>query len=43
MPEYLHPGVYVEEIASVAPRVAAVGTGNAGFVGPTERVERRRG
>ncbi len=36
MPEYLHPGVYVEEGAPSAPRVATVGTGIAGFVGPTE-------
>jgi phage tail sheath protein FI len=36
MPEYLSPGVYVEEIAGPRP-IEGVGTSTAGFVGQTER------
>lgn len=37
MPEYLAPGVYVEEISSAPPPIAGVGTSTAGFVGVTSR------
>jgi phage tail sheath protein FI len=37
MPEYLAPGVYVEEIASGARPIEGVSTSTAGFVGGTER------
>ncbi|MGI9301129.1 MAG: phage tail sheath family protein [Gammaproteobacteria bacterium] len=37
MPEYLSPGVYVEEIASGPRPIQGVGTSTAGFVGLTER------
>lgn len=37
MPEYLAPGVYIEEVPSGPVPIAGVSTSNAGFVGPTER------
>lgn len=37
MPEYLSPGVYVEEIASGPRPIQGVSTSTAGFVGLTER------
>ena len=37
MPEYLAPGVYVEEISSGAKPIEGVGTSTAGFVGGAER------
>ena len=37
MPEYLSPGVYVEEVASGPRPIQGVGTSTAGFVGQTER------
>ncbi|HEX5838043.1 MAG TPA: phage tail sheath C-terminal domain-containing protein [Anaerolineales bacterium] len=37
MPEYLAPGVYIEEIATGAVPIEGVSTSTAGFVGPTER------
>ncbi len=37
MPEYLAPGVYVEEVSSGAPPIAAVGTTTTGMVGLTRR------
>jgi phage tail sheath protein FI len=37
MPEYLSPGVYVEEIATGPRPIEGVGTSTAGFVGQTER------
>jgi phage tail sheath protein FI len=37
MPEYLAPGVYVEEISSGARPIEGVGTSTAGFVGPAAR------
>src|SRR4051812_512998 len=37
MPEYLAPGVYIEEI-SIGPKpIEGVSTSTAGFLGPTER------
>lgn len=33
MPQYLSPGVYVEEVASAVQAIAGVGTSTAGFVG----------
>src|SRR5262245_56242752 len=33
MPQYLAPGVYVEEVESGAKPIAAVGTSTAGFIG----------
>jgi phage tail sheath protein FI len=36
MPEYLAPGVYIEEISGIRP-IEGVGTSTAGFAGPTER------
>ena len=33
MPEYLHPGVYVEEIPSGSKPIEGVGTSTAAFVG----------
>ena len=38
MPEYLSPGVYVEEVPPLARPIAGVGTSTAGFIGlvPTE-------
>jgi phage tail sheath protein FI len=36
MPEYLSPGVYIEEISGVRP-IEGVGTSTAGFVGQTDR------
>lgn len=37
MPEYLSPGVYVEEVDTGAVPIAGVGTSTAGFLGGTER------
>jgi phage tail sheath protein FI len=37
MPEYLAPGVYIEEVSSGAPPIAAVGTTTTGMVGLTRR------
>jgi uncharacterized protein len=37
MPEYLSPGVYVEEISRGPRPIEGVGTSTAGFAGPTER------
>ena len=37
MPEYLSPGVYVEEVPSGAKPIEGVGTSTAGFLGQTER------
>ena len=37
MPEYLSPGVYVEEISTGPKPIEGVSTSTAGFVGPTER------
>ena len=37
MPEYLSPGVYVEEIDAGPRPIAGVGTSTAGFVGVTDR------
>src|SRR5688572_5131200 len=37
MPEYLSPGVYVEEVASGPRPIQGVGTSTAGFVGQCER------
>lgn len=37
MPEYLHPGVYVEEVSSGVRPIEGVGTSTAGFVGLTSR------
>lgn len=33
MPQYLSPGVYVEEVASASQPIAGVGTSTAGFIG----------
>ncbi|ELZ19490.1 phage tail sheath protein FI [Natrinema limicola JCM 13563] len=37
MPEYLSPGVYVEEVDSGTKSVEGVSTSTAGFLGETER------
>src|SRR4051812_10141070 len=37
MPEYLSPGVYIEEIRTGPVPIEGVGTNTAGFVGQTER------
>lgn len=37
MPEYLAPGVYVEEVSSGIKPIEGVGTSTAGFIGLTER------
>lgn len=37
MPEYLAPGVYVEEVSSGPPPIASVGTTTTGMVGVTRR------
>jgi len=37
MPEYLSPGVYVEEVSSGSRPIEGVSTTTAAFVGPTER------
>lgn len=37
MPQYEHPGVYIEEIPSGAKPIEGVSTSTAGFVGVTER------
>jgi len=36
MPQYLAPGVYVEEVASSVQPIAGVGTSTAGFIGEVE-------
>jgi len=41
MPEYLSPGVYVEEVESGARPIEAVGTSTAGFVGQAPRLDAR--
>lgn len=41
MPEYLSPGVYIEEISTKAKPIEGVGTSTAGFVGETERGPQR--
>jgi phage tail sheath protein FI len=33
MPQYLHPGVYVEEVPPLARPIAGVGTSTPGFIG----------
>ena len=33
MPQYLHPGVYVQEVPSAVRPIAGVGTSTAGFIG----------
>src|SRR5580693_478028 len=35
VPEYLAPGVYVEEVSFSAPTIEGVGTTTTGFAGPT--------
>ncbi len=37
MPQYLAPGVYIEEVQTGPPPIAGVGTSTAGFVGVTRR------
>ena len=37
MPEYLAPGVYVEEVSTGPRPIEGVSTSTAGFVGETER------
>src|SRR4051794_14381690 len=37
MPEYLSPGVYVEELETGPPPIEGVSTSTAGFVGVTQR------
>ena len=37
MPEYLSPGVYVEEIEIGGKPIEGVSTSTAGFLGPAER------
>ena len=37
MPEYLAPGVYIEEISRGARPIEGVSTSTTGFVGQTER------
>ncbi|MGH7392796.1 MAG: phage tail sheath subtilisin-like domain-containing protein [Candidatus Rokuibacteriota bacterium] len=37
MPEYLHPGVYVEEVSSGVRPIEGVGTSTAGFIGVTAK------
>jgi phage tail sheath protein FI len=37
MPQYLSPGVYVEEVPSAARPIAGVGTSTAGFIGVVKR------
>ena len=37
MPEYLAPGVYVEEVSFRAKSIEGVGTSTTGFVGPTRK------
>lgn len=41
MPEYLSPGVYVEEVESGARPIEAVGTSTAGIVGKAPKVDAR--
>src|SRR5690606_24056223 len=41
MPEYLSPGVYVEEVESGSRPIEAVGTSTAGFVGQAPRLDAR--
>ncbi|HEY2960103.1 MAG TPA: phage tail sheath C-terminal domain-containing protein [Actinomycetota bacterium] len=40
MPEYLAPGVYVEEVPSAVRPIAGVGTSTAGFVGVSANITR---
>jgi len=37
MPEYSHPGVYIEEVSSGVRPIEGVSTSTAGFIGTTER------
>src|SRR5262245_15089458 len=37
MPEYLHPGVYIEEVSSGVRPIEGVSTSTAGFVGVTAK------
>ena len=37
MPEYLHPGVYIEEIERGPKPIEGVPTSTAAFIGETER------
>src|SRR5690349_1582355 len=37
MPEYLAPGVYIEEVSTGARPIEGVSTSTTGFAGPTER------
>ncbi|HKL83090.1 MAG TPA: hypothetical protein VJ879_11290, partial [Desulfobacter sp.] len=37
MPEYLAPGVYVEEVSFRSKSIEGVGTSTCGFVGPTRK------
>ena len=39
MPEYLSPGVYVEEVDTGAKPIEGVGTSTAAFVGFTEKAQ----
>ena len=43
MPEYLAPGVYVEETSFRAKSIEGVGTSTTAFVGPTRKGPFRRG
>ena len=38
MPEYLAPGVYVEEVPSAVKPIAGVGTSTAGFIGVSDNI-----
>lgn len=40
MPEYLAPGVYVEEVPSAVKPIAGVGTSTAGFIGVSANITR---
>jgi uncharacterized protein len=37
MPEYLHPGVYVQELPSATLPIEAVSTATAAFIGVTDK------
>ncbi len=43
MPQYLSPGVYVEEVPSAARPIAGVGTSTAGFIGVVKRAPAESG
>lgn len=43
MPQYLSPGVYVEEVPSAARPIAGVGTSTAGFIGVVKRASTESG